>query len=310
VTSANAKPVVLRRREWHRTGVAGQKAAVTANNWLGSRRRGPHRATVVLAIAGLTVIAAIVVVVVATRSAGGTGPGGGTGPRAGTRAVSVAAGPAGTVDLNGVPGQLTITGSASGGIRLSGQLHWSGHAPQMSVRTEAPAAGNPAAGHSAAGRSSAGYSSAGNPAAGRTLRLDYACAAGSPCTEDFRLTVPAGTAVVLSQPSGHVRIAGLDGSLRISAASVDVSATGLRSPALTASITSGHLSAAFARAPRRVSLKLTSAQATVRLPGTSPGYQVSSQVVSGYVHVGVARAASSPDQVRAQITSGELELLP
>jgi hypothetical protein len=239
---------------------------------------------VVLAIAGLTVIALIVVVVAATRSAGGTGP------KAGTRAVSVTAGPVGTVDLDGVPGQVTITGSASGGIRLSGQLHWSGHAPQVSVRTEAPPAGH--------------------PAAGRTLRLDYACAAGSPCTEDYRLTVPAGTAVVLSQPSGHVRIAGLDGSLRVSAASVDVSATGLRSPALTASITSGHLSAAFTRAPRRVSLTLTSAQATVRLPGTSPGYQVSSQVVSGYVHVGVARAASSPDQVRAEITSGELELLP
>ena len=252
---------------------------MTPNRW---PRPGwaPRRATVILAVAGLVVVA-LIVTIAATRSAGGTGS------PAGTRAVSVTAGPAGTVDLESVPGQLTITGSATGQIRLTGQLHWSGHAPYASARTTATAA-----------------------PAGRTLHLDYVCAAGSPCTEDYRLSLPAGTAVVLSQPSGHVIVDGLAGPLTITAASVDVSASGLRSPSLDASITSGHVSAAFTRAPRRVSLALTSAQATVRLPGTSPGYQVSQQVVSGYVHVGVAQAASSPYQVRARITSGELELLP
>jgi hypothetical protein len=252
---------------------------VTLNRW---PRPGwaPRRATVILAVAGLVVVA-LIVTIAATRSAGGTGS------PAGTRAVSVTAGPAGTVDLESVPGQLTITGSATGQIRLTGQLHWSGHAPYASARTTATAA-----------------------PAGRTLHLDYVCAAGSPCTEDYRLSLPAGTAVVLSQPSGHVIVSGLAGSLTITAASVDVSASGLRSPSLDASITSGHVSAVFTRAPRRVSLALTSAQATVRLPGASPGYQVSQQVVSGYVHVGVAQAASSPYQVRARITSGELELLP
>ena len=252
---------------------------MTPNRW---PRPGwaPRRATVILAVAGLVVVA-LIVIIVASRSAGGTGP------PPGTRAVSVTAGPAGTVDVESVPGQLTITGSATGQIRLTGQLHWSGHAPYASARTTATAA-----------------------PAGRTLHLDYVCAAGSPCTEDYRLSLPAGTAVVLSQPSGHVIVDGLAGPLTITAASVDVSASGLRSPSLDASITSGHVSAAFTRAPRRVSLALTSAQATVRLPGTSPGYQVSQQVVSGYVHVGVAQAASSPYQVRARITSGELELLP
>ena len=252
---------------------------MTPNRW---PRPGwaPRRATVILAVAGLVVVA-LIVTIAATRSAGGTGS------PAGTRAVSVTAGPAGTVDLESVPGQLTITGSATGQIRLTGQLHWSGHAPYASARTTATAA-----------------------PAGRTLHLDYVCAAGSPCTEDYRLSLPAGTAVVLSQPSGHVIVDGLAGPLTITAASVDVSASGLRSPSLDASITSGHVSAAFTRAPRRVSLALTSAQATVWLPGASPGYQVSQQVVSGYVHVGVAQAASSPYQVRARITSGELELLP
>ena len=146
--------------------------------------------------------------------------------------------------------------------------------------------------------------------AARALHLDYVCAAGSPCTEAYRLSVPAHTAVVLSQPSGHVIISGLSAPVRITAGSVDVRAAGLRSPSLTAAITSGHLAAAFATAPRRVSLVLTSAQATLHLPATTPGYQVSQRVTSGYVHVGVPRAASSPHQVSARITSGELELLP
>src|SRR6202012_6259453 len=104
-------------------------------------------------------------------------------------------------------------GSATHQIRLTGQLHWSGHAPYASVRAGTPARAT---------------------AAGRTLHLDYVCATGSPCTEDYLLSVPARTAVVLSQPSGHVIIAGLSAPLRITASSVDISATALRSPSLTA----------------------------------------------------------------------------
>ena len=276
-------------RVWRGRGAAGRAGADGADG-AEAGQAGVRRTTVLLAVAGLVVVA-LVVTIVATSSAGGTGPGSRasavTGADARSRAVSVTTGPAGTVDLEGVPGQLTIVGSSTGQIRLTGQLNWSGHAPYASVRTDRAA----------------------RPASDRTLHLDYVCAAGSPCTQDYRLSVPAGTAVVLSQPSGHVIISGLAGALHIIAASVDVSATGLRSPVLDASITSGHVAAAFARAPRQLSVALTSAQATVRLPGASPGYQVSQQVASGYVHVGVAQAASSPYQVHAQITSGELELL-
>jgi hypothetical protein len=260
--------------------VAGQLTAVTSNIWPRPWRgsRAPRRPTVIIVAAALVVVA-LIVVVAATQGSGGTGPG----PAAGTRPVSVTTGPVGTVDVEGVPGQLTITGSDTSQVRLTGQLHWTGHAPATSVRTDTTAS---------------------------TLHLDYACAAGSPCTENYQLSVPAHTAVVLSQPSGHVVITGLSSALRITAASIDISATNLRSPALTASITSGHLAATFAAAPRRVGLVLTSAQATLHLPDVVPGYQVSQQVASGYVHVGVPRAASSPDQVSAQISSGELELLP
>ena len=90
-------------------GLAGEKGAVTPDTWRTPRHtwRTPRRPTVILAAAGLVVVA-LIVVVVATRSTGGTGPPGAV-PAPGTRAVSVTTGPAGTVDLEGVPGQLIIT---------------------------------------------------------------------------------------------------------------------------------------------------------------------------------------------------------
>jgi hypothetical protein len=225
----------------------------------------------------VVVVAAVLVVVASVYAAGG----GAAGPGGTTRAVSVTEGPVGTVDLQGVPGQVSIVAVNGGRVRLTGQLHWTGHAP-----------------HAAAwvGR-------------GHVLWLSYRCAAASPCTEDYRLVVPRRTAVVLRQPSGHVLISGLAGALRITAASVDISAAGLRCPALAAVITSGHMSATFDAAPRKVSVTLTSAQATMRLPATA-SYAVSSQVTSGYVHVGIPQDSTADHSVSALIDSGELELLP
>jgi hypothetical protein len=112
---------------------------------------------------------------------------------------------------------------------------------------------------------------------------------------------------VLSQPSGHVIVGGLAAPLRISARSVDISATGLRSPSLAVSITSGHLSAWFVSPPGRVGLTLVSAQATLHLPPAVP-YRVSQQVTSGFVNAGIPQASNSARTISARINSGELEL--
>jgi hypothetical protein len=227
----------------------------------------------------VAVVAAVVLVVAVGRlSTGGQAPIDRVGsPPAGSRAVAVSASGVGTVDLRGVPGQLTIIGTGGGRVRLTGVLHWTGPDAPVTIRR---------VGHD-----------------GHVLHLSYRCAAGSPCTEDYRLAVPGRTATVIRQPSG------LAGTLRILAASVDVSATGLRSPELAAQITSGHLSASFAVPPRQVSVALTSAQATVRLP-PGIGYAVTSQVSSGSINVGIPRSAAAGRTVTARIDQGELQLLP
>ena len=144
---------------------------------------------------------------------------------------------------------------------------------------------------------------------GHVLRLGYRCAAGSPCTGHLRLTLPERTALVLDQPSGHVVMYRLAGRVRINARSVDISAWALRSPVLTAVITSGHLSAAFLSPPRQLGVTLLSAQATVLLPHGAV-YRLSQQVSGGYLAAGVAQSPTASRTISAQITSGNSRWLP
>lgn len=237
----------------------------------GARRRAWRSAAF---LAGTVALAA------ATAAAAASARGGSQGTGSMTRAVSVTAGSVRTVDLEAVPGQLTIVGVAGGRVTLTGQLDWTGHAPVATTRL----------------------------VSAHLLRLSYRCAQASPCTANWRLVVPWRTAIELRQPGGHVVVSGLAGPLRITAESVDVSATGLSSPWLQAAITSGHLDAAFDAPPRQVSVNLTSAQATLSLPGTAT-YAVSARVTAGYVHMGIPEAESATHMVTARVVSGELELL-
>jgi hypothetical protein len=227
-----------------------------------------------VAVFVVAVVAVVVLTVALAAAARGHGP-------SDTRTVSVAADSVRTVDLEGPPGRLNIVAAATSRVTLSGPVHWTGR--------DAVIVTGPRLAHG-------------------VLHLAYQCAAGSPCTGRLRLVVPRHCAIVLSQPSGHVIVAGLAGPLRISARSVDISATGLRSPSLAVSITSGHLSAWFVSPPGRVGLTLVSAQATLHLPATVP-YRVSQQVTSGFVHAGIPQASNSARTIGARINSGELELL-
>ena len=267
----------------HHLGPAGQALLVNISPPPGGAApQAAHRRWHAASVAAVTV-AVVAVAAAAVAAASGGPPSDGPGGLGSLSHVgSVSAGPVTAVDLQAAPGQLTVVGAATSQARMTGQLHWTGHAPAVTV---------------------------GLDRATGVLRLSYRCAAASPCTGNYRLIVPARAAIVLRQPAGHLVLSGLAGPLQITAQSADVSATGLRSPTVTAAITSGHLNASFDTPPRQVSVTLTSAQAALRLPGTT-FYQVSSQVTAGYVHVGIPRASRAASAVTARISSGELDLLP
>ena len=224
----------------------------------------------------LAVVAVVLLTIVLAAAARDRGHG----PRD-TRMISVAADSVRTVDLQAPPGQLSIDTARTGRVTLSGPVNWTG---RSAVIVDGPRL------------------------ADGVLHLAYRCAAHSPCTGRLRLVVPQHCGIALRQPSGHVTVAGLARPLRISVRSVDISAAGLRSPSLTASITAGHLSAWFVSPPGRVSLALVSAQAALHLP-SSVAYRVSQQVTSGYVHAGIPQAGDAGRTITARIDSGELELL-
>lgn len=246
-----------------------------------SGRRRARR--IALSIAAVVACATAISVLL---TAGGTGTTGMTAGLAGhgsaERAVHVTASQVGTIDFQGVPGQLTVVGTGSGQVILTGQLHGTGGAPTVETRVN----------H-----------------AGGVLGLSVRCAPAGPCTQNLRLTVPGDTGTAVRQPGGRVVVTGLAGPLRITAASVDITASGLRSPSLTTAITNGHLSAAFTVPPRQVSITLASAQATLRLPART-AYRVAQHVTSGYIGVAVPQAGTATRTVTATIHSGELSLLP
>jgi hypothetical protein len=221
----------------------------------------------------------------ATGPAGG-GPGGGGpgdgGPGGGTRTVHVTAGQVAGIDFQGVPGQLTLVGTQSRQPVLTGQVSGPGRAPAVEARFDR---------------------------ASDVLVVSVQCAPGSPCTENLRLAVPAGTRAAVRQPGGSIVVTGLSGPLSITAANVNVSASGLRSPDLAAVITHGRLTAAFAAPPRQVSLTLVSAQATLRMPA-DVAYRVIQEVMSGNVDAAIPEAANATRTVTARLESSELELLP
>ena len=252
-------------------------AATNPRRWWRGRR------SAVLAAAVVLILMAAPAVVLASHASHMPHPGraGPHRPRT-SQQISVSASSVRTVSLQGVPGKLSIVGGSGATVRLTGKLRWTGRPPR-------------------------GYTTMDRAA--HLLRLSYQCAAASPCTENYRLVVPGRTAVILSQPSGQVLLAGLAGPLRLTAANVNVTATGLRAPSLTAIITSGQLTASFAAPPGQVTLVLTSAHATIHLPA-SVRYAVRTQVTSGSVQTGVPQAAHSGHLVTARLDSSDLQLQP
>jgi len=185
------------------------------------------------------------------------------------------------VDFDGVGGTLTVT-AAPGPVRLTGTLNWTGPPPRTSVTRD----------HT-----------------GRGLHLSYRCAPASPCTEDYRLTVPAGTALTVRQPSGQLTLSGLRGRLSITAASAGVVARHLDAAHLRASITAGRFDASFDAPPESVQIELVRADGTVRVPGTAR-YRVSQQVSGGSADVRVPRSSSAARTIVATLHDSQLALLP
>ena len=215
----------------------------------------------------------------------GTSDHGGTGAFSATRADYGSAGVE-TVQLEGFNGRLTVGVGDAGQIVATAQP-FDGREPPTQKFT---------------------FDSA-------THTLTLACfapgtAAGAvPCpATDYSVFVPAHVGVVLRELSGQATLTGLSGPVSITASSADTTAQGLRTSDFTATITSGTLDASFDSPPAKVAVSVTSAQASLHLPG-SVAYAVVRHTVSADIQVALPVSAASPHAVQATATSGEINLL-
>jgi Putative adhesin len=156
---------------------------------------------------------------------------------------------------------------------------------------------------------------------GKTLRLSIDCSGlVFSCGSRFQVAVPPGTAVTINSGSGTdtvsglpaavtvngdqggVNVSGVSGPLRVSTGSGSVTGTAIRSSAARITTNQGSADISFAAAPRSVTVKCSTGNATVRVPAAGHRYHV---LVSSR-----AGSASSkvPDDPRAgsvvQVSSG------
>ncbi|WP_327289258.1 hypothetical protein [Streptomyces sp. NBC_01198] len=131
-----------------------------------------------------------------------------------------------------------------------------------------------------------------------------------PCAGDLSLRLPARTGLRLRQTSGETDLSGIGGPLEVTAASDRLTAVALHSASASLHVTSGSADVGFSGAPGALSVQATSASMTVRLPGGSTGYAVTSAVTSADVSVQVPRDDAAAHRVSLQVVSSSLALLP
>jgi hypothetical protein len=195
----------------------------------------------------------------------------------------------GLVVLDGVSGRIRVTADAHAHGVTGRFVRSDGRALPLHAATEA------------------------DPATGRDA-LAIRCGDGDggdvPCAGDLVLTVPQHTGLRLRQTSGETLVSGLRGDVALDAASVRLTARGLRPDHAEVTVTSGSADLAFAAAPHDVALHATSASVALRLPPAGAGYAVTEDAASADVRVGVPRDPGSAQHVSLTVTSGSLAVLP
>jgi len=191
-----------------------------------------------------------------------------------------------SVDLEGINGRVTVAVGDESKITASAQPVDGHGAPNLDLRM------NAATGHLSLTCSGPGVAPG-----------TVACPATT-----YSILVPPRVAVSLREDSGQATLVGLSGPITITASSADTTAQALRTNDFTASIISGTLNATFASAPARIAVTVTSAQATLRLPGTT-AYDVQQHAISADIQVGVPQSATSTHTIQATATSGEISLV-
>jgi hypothetical protein len=151
-------------------------------------------------------------------------------------------------------------------------------------------------------------------------------ALGAFCVSDVAMTVPAAVDVQLRTDSGRVRIAGVRGTVRLTADSADLDLARLGGP-VTARLESGHLvgqnltsatveaeldsgdvDLQFDTAPAAVRTRTDSGHVVIAVPSGSGPYGVKANTGSGATRIDVPTGPAVDHQIDASTDSGDITI--
>jgi hypothetical protein len=194
-------------------------------------------------------------------------------------------------------GDLTVAPGPAGRVGEQRTLTWKSHPP---VITESFARG--------------------------TLTITSRCPAGQPaaCSADVALSVPRGVAVHARVASGDVAVSGLRGAvslaaahgglrlsrlsgpLQLSSASGGIVGEALTAAQVSARVTAGDISLAFAAVPEQVSAASNAGDVSIDVPRRAGGYRVRAATLAGDRTVSVRQDPAATGSIVATSNAGDV----
>lgn len=138
-----------------------------------------------------------------------------------------------------------------------------------------------------------------------TLTLTDGC---SGCGTDYDLTVPASTALDITDHTGQITLDGIAAAVSVVTGTGDVKATSLRSQTVAVSVTTGSIDLAFAAAPTDVTAQSTTGNVTATLPPAA--YDIQATTVTGRSKVTLPSTTSAPHHIRLSTRTGAVSARP
>jgi DUF4097 and DUF4098 domain-containing protein YvlB len=188
-------------------------------------------------------------------------------------------GPVAVLEVGSDSGRVTVLGSDSPTVTVTRSIFREPDAPVETVRHE-----------------------------GDVLHIESECEVDSPrgpCRIDYDLTVPRGTAVVISGASGDLSTAGLTGPLTARSASGSILVAEHQGATTVAQTASGDVEVRLGSRPESVEATSASGNVQVALPDAGP-YRVQAATASGDTDIDVRTDPGARSTITARTTSGDV----
>ncbi len=143
---------------------------------------------------------------------------------------------------------------------------------------------------------------------GDTLRLsENGCERGHACQVDYRVRVPAATAVTAKDTAGAMTLTGITGDIDVTDTAGRIDGTGLGAKNTVVRDSAGAIDLRYTAVPDSVDAHDSAGSITIRVPD-SVAYHVDAHTTAGKTSVDIPQDGSSPHRIVADDTAGAITI--